>query len=138
MEDQKENLLLSGISADINHSIKEKVNLIYEMAKETLENALKIEKNSKLNYEDLLKSSNDFHEKPRDIFNHAVAESDNLEKKIQNKINFEKNEIQKMNVDIKNIKDDNENLYKEILGVQKRLKDIEEKIGINFQVTTVN
>ena len=134
---EKENLILSTITGNKKNSIKQKIIILHKKASLTLQNITVTDNLVKKEYDNLSKSSKKISDLPKKILEDALNVCDEIENENQEKFNNQKNLIFKMNENIKKIKNVNDDMFKEILGMQKKLMDLEMRIGIVSPVDIV-
>ena len=129
---EKENLVLSQITANGKTSIKQKLQIFHEKLEELkikADNNLKI---SNLDSKKLFEETKKLNNTPFEIMNNAMEEYDLVEERINKNLTSQKGENQRMNSELNSLKENHSELYNIIYDCQKKLDAIEMKIGLNI------
>lgn len=128
----KENLVLGQITKDTLFSIKEKLNLFEEEGVKLL-NDTEIELTNINKFKDNIESFNStLKQRPHLIHRQALNDSEDKEEQINRHLTHQKAENGRMNTELDKLKENHTVLYQIIQQCQKKLKDLESRIGVNI------
>lgn len=129
---EKENLVLSQITANGLISIKQKLTIFNQQLQELNKKANQNLTLSNTDSQILFKESKSINDTPLLIMNNAIEEYDFIEEKINKHLTSQKGENQRMNSELNILKEDHSGLYNVVYECQKKLDAMEMKIGLNI------
>lgn len=129
---EKENLVLSQITKNTLYSIKEKLNIFEEQGIKLLddtETALTDADKFKIEIEEF---NSNLKQRPHLIHRQATNDCEDKEEQINKHLTHQKAENGRMNKELDQLKEDHTALYQTIHQCQKKLKELESRIGLNI------
>jgi chromosome segregation ATPase len=132
--EEKENLILSEVTKNTLYSIKEKLNIFEDQAE-------KISDETNTNLQDVNKFKTQIEEfsvnlkqRPHLIHRQATNDCEDKEEQINRHLTHQKAENGRMNKELDLLKDEHLSLYQAIHQCQKKLKELETRIGFNIPI----
>ena len=128
----KDNLVLSQITKNTLYSIKEKLNLFEEQGVKLLdesESAISEVNKFRSEFEEF---NANLKQRPHLIHRQAMNDCEDKEEQINKHLTHQKAENGRMNKELDQLKEEHTSLYQAIHQCQKKLKDLEMRIGMNI------
>lgn len=129
---EKENLVLSQVTKNTLYSIKEKLNIFEEQGTKLLdETEIAINNVDKFKVE-IEEFNSGFKQRPHLVHRQAMNDCEDKEEQINKHLTHQKAENGRMNKELDQLKEEHTNIYQTIHQCQKKLQELEARIGLNL------
>lgn len=128
----KENLVLSQITKNTLYSIKEKLNMFEEQGVKLLDETEGAVVDINKFKESIEAFNSNFKQRPHLIHRQATNDCEDKEEQINKHLTHQKAENGRMNKELDQLKEEHTALYQTIHQCQKKLKELEARIGLNI------
>lgn len=129
---EKENLILSQITKNSLYSIKEKLNIFEEQGTKLLDDSEKAVSDVNGFKEEIEAFNTTLKQRPHLIHRQAMNDCEDKEEQINKHLTHQKAENGRMNKELDQLKEEHTALYQSVHQCQKKLKDLEARIGLNI------
>lgn len=129
---EKENLVLSQITKNTLYSIKEKLNIFEEQGTKLLENTEMALTDVNKFKTDLEEFNDNLKQRPHLIHRQAMNDCEDKEEQINKHLTHQKAENGRMNKELDQLKEEHTSLYQTVHQCQKKIKELEARIGLNI------
>ena len=129
---EKENLILSQITKNSLYSIKEKLNIFEEQGTKLLDDSEKAVTDVNGFKDDIETFNSTLKQRPHLIHRQAMNDCEDKEEQINKHLTHQKAENGRMNKELDQLKEEHTALYQSVHQCQKKLKDLEARIGLNI------
>lgn len=129
---EKENLVLGEVTKNMLFSVKEKLNMFEEQSSKLHDDTeASIVSVGKFK-EDIESFNSNLKQRPHLIHRQATNDCEDKEEQINKHLTHQKVENGRMNKELDQLKDEHTALYQSVHACQKKLKELESRIGLSI------